>query len=70
MGDLIVGAGTAPIHSIDALHRFLSHWPLGEALELRGPARHAPPRRSLGAAGAEELSTLHFRASDRLQGVR
>jgi S1-C subfamily serine protease len=35
MGDLIVGAGAAPIHSIDALHRFLSHWPLGDALELR-----------------------------------
>jgi S1-C subfamily serine protease len=35
MGDLIVGAGAAPIQSIDALHRFLSHWPLGDELELR-----------------------------------
>jgi S1-C subfamily serine protease len=35
MGDLIVGANDAPIGSIDALHRFLSRWPIGQSLELR-----------------------------------
>ncbi len=35
MGDLIVGAGDTPIDGIDALHRHLSRWPLGEPLELK-----------------------------------
>lgn len=35
MGDLIVGAGDAPIDGIDALHRHLSRWPLGAPLELK-----------------------------------
>ena len=35
MGDLIVGADAAPIDGIDALHRFLSRWPVGTALELK-----------------------------------
>ncbi len=35
MGDLIVGVDAAPIDGIDALHRFLSRWPVGSALELR-----------------------------------
>lgn len=35
MGDLIIGADAAPIESLDALHRFLSRWPVGAALELR-----------------------------------
>jgi len=35
MGDLIVGAGDAPIDGIDALHRHLSRWPLGEPLALK-----------------------------------
>ena len=43
MGDVIIGANAAPIQSIDALHRFLSRWPLGATLELvvlRGPRLH------------------------------
>jgi len=35
MGDLIVGADASPIDGIDALHRFLSRWPVGTALELK-----------------------------------
>ena len=35
MGDLVVGADAAPIDGIDALHRFLSRWPVGTALDLR-----------------------------------
>jgi S1-C subfamily serine protease len=35
MGDLIVGAEAAPIDGMDALHRFLSRWPLGAMLELK-----------------------------------
>jgi len=35
MGDLIIGAGDSPIDGIDALHRYLSRWPLGEPLELK-----------------------------------
>src|SRR5262245_702943 len=35
MGDLIIGADAARIESLDALHRFLSRWPLGTTLELR-----------------------------------
>ncbi|HZF26829.1 MAG TPA: trypsin-like peptidase domain-containing protein [Steroidobacteraceae bacterium] len=35
MGDLIVGADSLAINNIDALHRFLSRWPLGTALELK-----------------------------------
>jgi S1-C subfamily serine protease len=34
MGDLIVGANAVPIDGIDALHRHLSRWPAGEALQL------------------------------------
>ncbi len=34
MGDLIIGAHGTPIEGIDALHRHLSRWPSGEALEL------------------------------------
>jgi S1-C subfamily serine protease len=35
MGDLIVGAGSVPINGMDALHRFLSRWPVGSTLELK-----------------------------------
>ncbi|HEY4646898.1 MAG TPA: trypsin-like peptidase domain-containing protein [Steroidobacteraceae bacterium] len=34
VGDLIIAANDIPIDSIDALHRHLSHYALGEALEL------------------------------------
>lgn len=34
MGDLIIGANDVPIDGIDALHRYLSRWPSGEALKL------------------------------------
>lgn len=34
MGDLVVSADDAPIDGIDALHRFLSRWPLGTSLRL------------------------------------
>lgn len=34
-GDLIVAAGEVSIDGIDALHRHLSRWPLGTALELK-----------------------------------
>ena len=35
MGDLIIGADAIAVESLDSLHRFLSRWPLGTALELR-----------------------------------
>jgi S1-C subfamily serine protease len=34
-GDLIVAVNEVPVDGIDALHRFVSRWPLGAALTLR-----------------------------------
>jgi S1-C subfamily serine protease len=34
LGDIIVAAHGQPVESVDALHRFLSRWSLGEALKL------------------------------------
>lgn len=34
MGDIIISADDAPIDGIDALHRFLSRWPLGTSVRL------------------------------------
>ena len=56
MGDLIVGAEAAPIDGIDALHRFLSRWPVGSALGAPDPARHAPARDPIRSAGTRPLS--------------
>jgi S1-C subfamily serine protease len=35
VGDIIVAAQRQPISSVDALHRFLSRWVIGEPLQLR-----------------------------------
>jgi S1-C subfamily serine protease len=34
VGDIILGAQSQNIASVDALHRFLSRWPIGESLQL------------------------------------
>jgi S1-C subfamily serine protease len=35
VGDIILAAQSEPIENVDALHRFLSRWTLGQPLELR-----------------------------------
>jgi S1-C subfamily serine protease len=34
VGDIILAAQSQTITSVDALHRFLSRWPIGESLQL------------------------------------
>jgi S1-C subfamily serine protease len=34
IGDIILAAQSQNISSVDALHRFLSRWPIGESLQL------------------------------------